>query len=95
MDKKKGPKPTAEARSARPETASAPRAAETAALPTASEEKSVPAEVKAQSAKKSDTVKVKVLRSHPEFGYFVGDEGTISREAFDRIQKDGPFFKQL
>ncbi len=55
------------------------------------------AEAEAPKAKeaKDKTVKVKVLRSHPEYAYFGGDTAEISREAFDRIRKDGPFFEEL
>jgi hypothetical protein len=86
-------KPT---KAAKPETATAERAAETAALPVASEQKAtVPAEKAPKAAEKGGKIKVEFLRSHPEFGHFIGDKTEISREAFDRIQKDGPFFKEI
>lgn len=44
---------------------------------------------------KGETVKVKVLRSHPSFGYFAGDEAEISQDSFDKAQQDGPFFEEI
>lgn len=86
-------KPTKGAESAKPETAAAPKAAETAAIPAASEQKAAISVEK--PAEKSKKVKVKFLRSHPEYGYFGGEEGEISQEAFDRISKDGAFFEKI
>lgn len=81
------------AKSVQPETAAAPVAPETAAIPAASEQKAaIPAEKPAEKGKK---VKVKFLRSHPEYAYFGGEEGEISQEAFDRISKDGAFFEKI
>ncbi len=44
---------------------------------------------------KTDKVKVKFLRSHPEYSYAIGETADISREAFDRIAKHGPFFEEI
>ena len=47
---------------------------------------------------KGKTMKVKVERSHPDFGYFAGDEAEISEENFKLYgtgSEGGEFFSKL
>jgi hypothetical protein len=48
-----------------------------------------------QPTEKKDMVKVKVLRSHPAFSYFAGEEGQISAEDFEKNNPEGLFFEKI
>ncbi|MBG8552351.1 hypothetical protein [Hymenobacter guriensis] len=85
MSEKKTKKPALKAE--KPETAAAPVAAERATVPAPTADKPAPPKAK--------ETKVKFLRSHPSFGYFAGDEATISTEAYEAIEQRDLFFKKL
>jgi len=42
-----------------------------------------------------ETVKIKMLRSHPRLGYDSGQEGEIPQALYDELQADGLFFEKL